>query len=135
MHHRHIRLGATLCLVFLSETLGYRWPSPQYDALEGLLYEGRRADGLNIADIMHPCLKRPGIGSLVAAEWLRIVSTSPLLRLRYTRFQTTHDFCPRLSMIWPHIILKMEPVASMLQSSMSCIGQRLVVYASNHRVG
>lgn len=51
---------------------GYRWPSPQYDALEGLLYEGTRRDGSNLASIQHPCKNRPGSQASIGAEWLRL---------------------------------------------------------------
>jgi hypothetical protein len=52
----------------------YNWPSPQYDALEGLLYEGRRADGSSLASIVNPCRYRPDTNASIAAEWLRFVS-------------------------------------------------------------
>ena len=51
----------------------YTWPSPQYDALEGLLFEGRRSDGSSLASLVHPCRKRTGTLASVAAEWLRFV--------------------------------------------------------------
>ena len=53
----------------------YTWPSPQYDALEGLLYEGRRSDGSSLASLVHPCRKRTGTLASIAAEWLRFVRT------------------------------------------------------------
>ncbi|KAF6763815.1 L-ascorbate oxidase [Ephemerocybe angulata] len=49
----------------------YTWPSPQYDALEGLLYEGRRPDGSSLAALVHPCRKRTQTLASVGAEWLR----------------------------------------------------------------
>ncbi|KAF5358167.1 hypothetical protein D9756_001335 [Leucocoprinus leucothites] len=49
----------------------YRWPSPQYDALETFLYEGQRGDGSNLASLVHPCRKRTGTMASIAAEWLR----------------------------------------------------------------
>ena len=54
----------------------YQWPSPQYDALEGLVYEGRRADGSSLAAIVNPCRYRPATNASIAAEWLRFVSIS-----------------------------------------------------------
>ncbi|KAF8163594.1 L-ascorbate oxidase [Crassisporium funariophilum] len=54
-----------------SAAAAYKWPSPQYDALEGLLYEGRRGDGSSLASLVHPCRKRSGTLASVAAEWLR----------------------------------------------------------------
>jgi len=50
----------------------YHWPSPQYDALERLIYEGNRGDGSNLASIVHPCRKRPTTNASIGAEWLRI---------------------------------------------------------------
>lgn len=55
-------------------SFAYRWPSPQYDALETFLYEGQRGDESNLASLVHPCRKRTGTGAAVAAEWLRFVS-------------------------------------------------------------
>ncbi|KAF4614474.1 hypothetical protein D9613_002681 [Agrocybe pediades] len=49
----------------------YTWPSPQYDTLEGMLYEGRRSDGSSLAALVHPCRKRSGTLASVPAEWLR----------------------------------------------------------------
>ncbi|TFK42386.1 heme peroxidase [Crucibulum laeve] len=60
-----------LC-ISTSSILGYQWPSPQYDALEGFLYEGRRFDGSNMASIQHPCKKRSGTQASIGAEWLRL---------------------------------------------------------------
>lgn len=71
---------ATLLLLHaLSGSLGYHWPSPQYDALEAFLYEGERADGSNMASIVHPCKTRSATQASVAAEWLRFVSSLCLL--------------------------------------------------------
>ena len=67
---------ASLFLVISWWTLrstGYQWPSPQYDALEGFLYEGRRYDGSNMASLQHPCKTRSDTGASVGAEWLRLV--------------------------------------------------------------
>ncbi|KAF8912080.1 L-ascorbate oxidase [Gymnopilus junonius] len=49
----------------------YTWPSPQYDALEGLLFEGRRSDGSSLSSIVHPCRKRTGTLASIPAEWFR----------------------------------------------------------------
>ncbi|KXN92249.1 Putative L-ascorbate peroxidase 6 [Leucoagaricus sp. SymC.cos] len=50
----------------------YTWPSPQYDALETFLYEGRRSDGSNMASLQHPCKRRSDTGVSIGAEWLRL---------------------------------------------------------------
>jgi hypothetical protein len=59
--------------VFTSATAAYTWPSPQYDALEQLLFEGTRSDGSSLASIVNPCRKRTGTLASIAAEWLRFV--------------------------------------------------------------
>ncbi|KAF8163504.1 heme peroxidase [Crassisporium funariophilum] len=61
-----------LAVILISPATGYKWPSPQYDALEALLYEGRRLDGSNFASIQHPCKTRGGSRSSIGAEWLRL---------------------------------------------------------------
>jgi len=53
---------------------GYEWPSPQYDALETFLYEGRDLATNDISSIVGNCKVRGTPNSLVAAEWLRFVS-------------------------------------------------------------
>jgi hypothetical protein len=53
---------------------GYEWPSPQYDALETFLYEGRDLATNDISSIVGNCKFRVGPDSMVAAEWLRFVS-------------------------------------------------------------
>ncbi|KAF9014093.1 L-ascorbate oxidase [Cyathus striatus] len=71
--HYH-RLGTALLLwlaTFSDLSSAYRWPSPQYDTLEGYLYEGRRSDGSSLASLVHPCRKRTGTLSSIPAEWLR----------------------------------------------------------------
>jgi hypothetical protein len=74
----HFRFRFTLVLSLaaacLADTQNYQWPSPQYDTLEALLYEGRRGDGSNLASIQHPCRNRPDSNSSIGAEWLRFVS-------------------------------------------------------------
>ncbi|KAF8963750.1 heme peroxidase [Flammula alnicola] len=52
---------------------GYQWPSPQYDALEGFLYEGgdRVSGDVKISEIAANCRNRTSPDSNVAAEWLR----------------------------------------------------------------
>ncbi|KIM38450.1 hypothetical protein M413DRAFT_241815 [Hebeloma cylindrosporum] len=51
--------------------LGYEWPSPQYDALETFLYEGRDLATSDISSIVGNCKLRSSPDSMVAAEWLR----------------------------------------------------------------
>ena len=70
-----------LLLSFFTSVLSttYRWPSPQYDALEGLIFEGTRSDGSSLASIVHPCRKRIVTGASIGAEWLRLVSVVLLL--------------------------------------------------------
>ncbi|KXN91499.1 Putative L-ascorbate peroxidase 6 [Leucoagaricus sp. SymC.cos] len=58
-------------LLYTQLSAGYKWPSPQYDALETFLYEGQRGDGSNLASLVHPCRKRTGTMASIAAEWLR----------------------------------------------------------------
>jgi len=53
---------------------GYEWPSPQYDALETFLYEGRDLGTKPIAEIAENCKLRVLPNSVVAAEWVRFVS-------------------------------------------------------------
>ncbi|KAM6500266.1 L-ascorbate oxidase [Amanita muscaria] len=68
------RLCSSLFLItslLFSSVLGYQWPDPQYEQLEQFLYEGRRADGSNLASLVHPCRKREGTLSSIGAEWLR----------------------------------------------------------------
>ena len=58
----------------------YRWPSPQYDALEEQLFEGHSPDQVNVANLVANCRTRNSKGpeSPLAAEWVRLVS-APLL--------------------------------------------------------
>ncbi|KIK08790.1 hypothetical protein K443DRAFT_672308 [Laccaria amethystina LaAM-08-1] len=70
MHHLPLALCLSLS-VFTQLSSAYTWPSPQYDALEGLLYEGRKSDGSSLSSIVHPCRKRTGTLASIAAEWLR----------------------------------------------------------------
>ncbi|PPQ63257.1 hypothetical protein CVT24_006782 [Panaeolus cyanescens] len=58
-------------LSLLTPTYAYKWPSPQYDTLEELLYMGRRSDGSSLASLVHPCRKRTGTLGSIPAEWLR----------------------------------------------------------------
>ncbi|KAF8160659.1 heme peroxidase [Crassisporium funariophilum] len=53
-------------------SLGYQWPSPRYEALEALLYEGSTASG-DFATVVNDCKRRTENPqkSTVAAEWLR----------------------------------------------------------------
>jgi len=67
---------ALLALSIVAEQVSaYQWPSPQYDALETLLYEGRRSDGSNLASTQHPCKLRGSTRGHIGAEWLRLVRT------------------------------------------------------------
>ncbi|CAA7271521.1 unnamed protein product [Cyclocybe aegerita] len=59
-----------LCMCSLAS--GYHWPSPHYDVLEALLYEGRRVDGSNMASLQHPCKLRGSTQASIGAEWLRL---------------------------------------------------------------
>jgi hypothetical protein len=83
----------TLAASCLSQSQ-YQWPSPQYDALEGLLYEGRRPDGSSLASIVNPCRYRLSTNASIGAEWLRFVSIPSLgvfaLTLFYAGF-SRHD--------------------------------------------
>jgi hypothetical protein len=54
---------------------GYSWPSPQYDALETFLYEGRDLSAKSISAIGENCKVRGLPDSVVAAEWVRFVSS------------------------------------------------------------
>ncbi|GLB34708.1 putative peroxidase family protein [Lyophyllum shimeji] len=70
----HSRFRSALLLSFAVACLAddtYRWPSPQYDQLEALLYEGRRGDGSSLASLVHPCRFRPDTNASIAAEWVR----------------------------------------------------------------
>ncbi|KAF5381072.1 hypothetical protein D9615_004174 [Tricholomella constricta] len=69
MLHSHFILLLGLAAACLADD--YRWPSPRYDHLEALLYEGRRSDGSSLSSIVHPCRPRPDTNASIAAEWLR----------------------------------------------------------------
>ncbi|KAG6827360.1 hypothetical protein H0H92_012098 [Tricholoma furcatifolium] len=71
MLHSRLRLSLLLSLAATCLADNYTWPSPQYDALEQMLYEGRRPDGSSIANIVHPCKFRTNTNASIAAEWLR----------------------------------------------------------------
>lgn len=68
MHWSPLVFALHLFIPFVS---AYTWPSQQYDALEGLLYEGRRPDGSSLSGLVHPCRKRTNTLASIAAEWLR----------------------------------------------------------------
>ncbi|TFK30217.1 L-ascorbate oxidase [Coprinopsis marcescibilis] len=70
---RNLQTSLVLALSTLSKLgfAAYTWPSPQYDALEALLYEGRTPGGSSLTSLVHPCKRRVGTLSLVPAEWLR----------------------------------------------------------------
>ncbi|KAF8077707.1 L-ascorbate oxidase [Lyophyllum atratum] len=71
MHHSRFRSVLLLGLAAACLADDYRWPSPQYDHLEAMLYEGRRGDGSSLSSLVHPCRFRPGTNASVPAEWLR----------------------------------------------------------------
>ncbi|KAG2019903.1 cytochrome c peroxidase [Coprinopsis cinerea AmutBmut pab1-1] len=62
---------AVLLSTFSTLSSAYTWPSPQYDALEALIYEGRTTAGSSLTALVHPCKKRVGTLASVPAEWLR----------------------------------------------------------------
>ncbi|KAF8621504.1 hypothetical protein AX15_007736 [Amanita polypyramis BW_CC] len=68
---RQSPLALFVTSLLASQALGYQSPEPQYEQLEQFLYEGRRADGSNLASIVHPCRRRQGVLTSIAAEWLR----------------------------------------------------------------
>jgi hypothetical protein len=65
-----------LSSLFFTSAAKYTWPSPQYDAVERLLFQGIRSDGSSLASLVSPCRKRTGTLASIAAEWLRFVSVS-----------------------------------------------------------
>ncbi|KAH0583581.1 Putative L-ascorbate peroxidase 6 [Termitomyces sp. J132] len=68
----HSPFRSTFLLSIVATCLAdYTWPSPQYDVLEQLLYEGRRGDGSSLSSIVHPCKFRMDTNASIAAEWLR----------------------------------------------------------------
>ncbi|PPQ93259.1 hypothetical protein CVT25_015257 [Psilocybe cyanescens] len=69
--HSHFASSLYLLSLLAPFSFAYTWPSPQYDALEGLLFEGRRSDGSSLASLVHPCRKRGATLASVPAEWLR----------------------------------------------------------------
>ncbi|CAA7271852.1 unnamed protein product [Cyclocybe aegerita] len=71
MHQLPLVLVLHLLSLVSNSISAYTWPSPQYDALEALLYEGRRSDGSSLSSLVHPCRKRTGTLASVPAEWLR----------------------------------------------------------------
>jgi hypothetical protein len=81
-------LALQLLPLFISFASAYTWPSQQYDALETLLYEGRRSDGSSLSDLVHPCRKRTGTLASVPAEWLRFVRTRQHLHLDNASYST-----------------------------------------------
>jgi hypothetical protein len=95
----HILFRFTLLFVLVVSCLSqYHWPSPQYDALEGLLYEGRRADGSSLATVVNPCRFRVSTNASIAAEWLRFVSI-----LFHPVYPQQHPF-NSLFTTWPHMM-------------------------------
>jgi hypothetical protein len=98
MHHILFRF--TLVFALAASCLSqYQWPSPQYDALEALLYEGRRADGSSLATIVNPCRFRVSTNASIAAEWLRFVS-----KLFPPLYIYTNIIQYSLFTTWPHMM-------------------------------
>jgi hypothetical protein len=61
--------GSTLFVIRQAVRLsGYEWPSPQYDALETFLYEGRDLATSDIFSIVWNCKVRGSPDSTVAAK-------------------------------------------------------------------
>ncbi|PPQ64036.1 hypothetical protein CVT24_008849 [Panaeolus cyanescens] len=72
MKRPSIPLLLSLTSYFSSLTSAYQFPDPKYEALEKLLWEGSRLDGLSLSDSAAGCKHRNGPNSgNVAAEWLR----------------------------------------------------------------
>ncbi|KAF8151527.1 heme peroxidase [Crassisporium funariophilum] len=69
------RTCSTILLVAAGciQVSAYQWPSPQYDALEGFLYEGQGFNLLNLASVVTSCRARSNApnASTIAAEWVR----------------------------------------------------------------
>ncbi|KAJ3550967.1 hypothetical protein NMY22_g97 [Coprinellus aureogranulatus] len=63
---------ASWVLASTQSAQAYQWPDPRYEALEMLLYEGRRSDNSNLASTQHPCKNRGSTKASVGAEWLRL---------------------------------------------------------------
>jgi len=101
----------------------YTWPSPQYDTLEGLLYEGRRSDGSSLAALVHPCRKRSGTLASVPAEWLRFVRFLHFVRLTLSNSDKLPNFL-RLSMTWPLIMQTMVRAVWTVRLLMSSVVRR-----------
>jgi hypothetical protein len=103
----HLRFHFITALSFAASCLSqYHWPSPQYDALEGLLYEGRRPDGSSLATIVNPCRYRPDTNASIGAEWLRFVGIHLFQGSQYNislyRLSTTQSLMKRLlgAVVW-----------------------------------
>lgn len=135
----HFRFRFTLALSLAATCLAadapnYQWPSPQYDTLEALLYEGRRGDGSNLASIQHPCRNRPDSNASVGGEWLRFVSRllhSSNFMIKYS----PHTANGRLFTIWQLTMLVMGAEVSTVRSCMSLTCQRCVCsYSPTSRI-
>jgi len=116
----YIRLALILTFVASTSAQEYRWPSPQHDSLEALLYEGRRGDGSSLAAIIHPCKTRPDTNASIGAEWLRFVCF-----LAFSRLQRDLDL-PRPSMTQLHMTYPRGVGGLMAQSLTSLAYQRCV---------
>ncbi|KAF5322147.1 hypothetical protein D9619_001659 [Psilocybe cf. subviscida] len=53
-------------------TATYVWPDPQYEALEGMFYEGTGFNGNLFSSFVADCAKRDSRDTTVAAEWVRL---------------------------------------------------------------
>ncbi|KAF5322146.1 hypothetical protein D9619_001658 [Psilocybe cf. subviscida] len=53
-------------------TAAYVWPDPQYEALEGMFYEGTGFNGNIFSVFVADCAKRDSRNTTVAAEWVRL---------------------------------------------------------------
>lgn len=106
-----LSLKTVLCLASLHGAFlpalvaAYQWPDPQYEALERMLFEGTDNNDKATSILTNSCARRVSNGSPVAAEWLRLVSstltlTLPLLELRLqcgtlTRYSSHITIVPR----------------------------------------
>jgi len=102
----------------------YTWPSPQYDALESQLFEGRAPDFLNVAKATAACQRRDktSTSSPVAAEWIRLVS----LRRYFITYSLTHRLLSRRTTIPLLTISQTALVDWMRRSDLNWIGRRLL---------
>lgn len=106
--YKMISFQSVIIAAYVSCTLAasYHWPSPQYDALEALLYEGKSPSGFNAGNLGNNCVTRntgraPPTKSSIAAEWVRLVSRI-FQRLPNVAFRHIHhsSYLRRPIMIW-----------------------------------